>query len=54
MHAKRSLHTGFVSTFGLLLVWGGLLGAPGVARGQVPYETLHVSRMQHQDVTPLG
>ncbi len=41
MHARRSLHTLFVATFGLLLVWGGLLGAAGVARGQTSYEILH-------------
>src|ERR1043166_486971 len=41
MHARRNLHPLFVSTFGLLLVWGGLLGAAGVARGEVPYEILH-------------
>ncbi len=41
MHAKQSLHTGFVSILGLLLVWGGLLSASGVARGQTSYEILH-------------
>ncbi len=41
MHVKRRLHTLCSSTFGLLLVWGGLLGAAGVALGQGSYEILH-------------
>ena len=41
MNATRRLHRLFVSTLGLMLVWGGLLGAAGVARGQTSYEQLY-------------
>src|SRR5262249_1636049 len=39
--ARCSLHTRFVSTLGLLLVWSGLLGTAGVSHGQLCIGVIH-------------
>ena len=41
MNATRIFHRLFVSTLGLMLVWGELLGAAGEAHGQTSYEQLY-------------
>ena len=54
MNVRRSLHTRFVFTLDLLLVWGGLLGAVGVAHGQASYEILSWPSRQEEFIPLLS